>query len=83
MSLRSEIFVGGVRADFGSLSARNLVTDSDGRATLVYTAPAAAGGPAVDTGTIVDIVVTPIGCEFRRTAIDAARDVFVWFRPVS
>ena len=31
--------VGGVHADFGSLSARNLVTGSDGRATVVYTAP--------------------------------------------
>src|SRR3954470_7511354 len=48
LSLRSEIEVGGVHVDFGSLSARNLVTDSSGRATLVYTAPSSPSGPAVD-----------------------------------
>ena len=64
LSLRSEIEVGGVRVDFGSLSARNLVTDSSGRATLVYTAPALPSGPAVDTNTIVSIVVTPLGSDF-------------------
>src|SRR5204863_178244 len=48
LSMRAEISVGGVRTDFGSISARNLVTDSNGRATLVYTAPAAPSGPAVD-----------------------------------
>jgi PKD repeat protein len=64
LSLRSEILVNGVRTDFGSLSARNLVTDSNGRATLVYTAPSAPGGPAVDTNTMVNIAVTPIGSDF-------------------
>lgn len=68
ISLRSEIMVGGVRADFGTLSARNLVTDSAGRATLVYTAPTAGTGPGVDTGTIVDILVTPIGTDFGNSA---------------
>ena len=64
LSLRSEIQVNGVRTDFGSLSARNLVTDSNGVATLVYTSPAAPAGPAVDTGTTVNIAVTPIGSDF-------------------
>lgn len=64
LSLRSEILVNGVRVDFGSLSARNLVTDSNGRATLVYTAPSAPAGPAVDTNTMVNIAVTPIGSDF-------------------
>jgi PKD repeat protein len=64
LSLRAEISVDRVRADFGSLSARNLVTDSNGRATLVYTAPAAAPGAAVDTNTIVAIEVTAIGSDF-------------------
>jgi PKD repeat protein len=62
VSLRAEIQIGGVRADFGSLSARNLVTGSDGRATVVYTAPAAPS-VAVDSGTIVDISITPVGNE--------------------
>ena len=64
ISFRAEISVGGVRADFGSLSARNVVTDANGRATLVYTAPAAPAGPAVDPATVVDILVTPIGSDF-------------------
>jgi chitodextrinase len=64
VSLRSEIYVAGVAVDFGSLSARNLVTDSAGRATLVYTAPASPAGPAVDTNTTVNIVVTPLGTDY-------------------
>ena len=67
VSLRAEIAVAGVRADFGSLSARNLVTDSAGHATLVYTAPAATQGGAVDTGTVVDILITPIGSDFNNS----------------
>lgn len=67
VSLRAEISVGGVRADFGTLSARNLVTDNSGRATLVYTAPAATQGGAVDTGTVVDILITPVGSDFNNS----------------
>ena len=59
-SVITEIFVGGVHADFGSISARNLVTDANGEARLVYTAPALPSGPQVDTGTIVEIAVTPL-----------------------
>ncbi len=72
LSLRAEIEVGGVRTDFGSLSARNLVTDTSGRATLVYTSPAAPGGPAVDTNTTVNIVVTPIGSDFGNSSVRLA-----------
>ena len=64
VSLRAEIMVGGSAVDFGALSARNIVSDADGLATLVYTAPPA---PAVspDNFTDVDIVVTPIGSNFN------------------
>jgi PKD repeat protein len=65
LSLRAEISVGGIRADFGSLSARNVVTGSDGRATLVYTAPGAPNGPTEDPSTLVDILVTPIGTDYN------------------
>jgi PKD repeat protein len=58
LTLRVEINVGGIAADFGSLSARSISTDSNGRATLFYTAPAAPS-VAVDDGTVVSIVVTP------------------------
>ena len=56
--LRAEIRVDDVPTDFGSLSARNLVTDANGRATLVYTAPATVPGAAIDTQTVVQIGVT-------------------------
>jgi PKD repeat protein len=80
LSLRSEILVNGVRADFGSLSARNLVTDSNGRATLVYTSPSAPAGPAVDTNTMVNIAVTPIGSDFGNSL---ARMVTIRLVPVN
>ncbi len=66
-SLRAEIFVDGQRVDFGSLSARNLVSDENGRATLVFTAPSSPSGPSVDSGTVVQIVVTPVGTDFGNT----------------
>jgi chitodextrinase len=66
LALRSEINVDGVFADFGSLSARNIVTGNDGRATLVYTAPAAPP-VSVDTNTVVNIVVTPINSDFNNS----------------
>jgi chitinase len=50
------------------LSARNVVTDNNGRATVVYTAPAAVAGQAgVDTFTLVDFVVTPLGDNFNNS----------------
>jgi chitodextrinase len=66
LSLRAEVQVNGTRADFGTLSARNLVTGPDGRATVVYTAPPAPG-VAVDSGLVVDIVITPVGTDFNNT----------------
>ena len=65
--LRAEILVDGVATDFGTLSARNLVTGPDGRATLVYTAPSGASGLSVDAFTVVDIGITPIGSNFGNT----------------
>ncbi|HXG56965.1 MAG TPA: PKD domain-containing protein, partial [Vicinamibacterales bacterium] len=62
LSLRTEIIVNGTPTDFGTLSARNVVTDAAGRATVVYTAPAISGG--VDTGLLVQIAAMPIGSDF-------------------
>jgi PKD repeat protein len=46
-AMRAEIWVAGVNVDYGSLSARTIVTGSNGRATLVYTAPmGSAGSPS-------------------------------------
>ena len=64
LSLRVEISVNGSVMDFGTLSARNITTGNDGRATLVYTAPPSPPGFATDAGTIVNVLVTPIGSDF-------------------
>jgi PKD repeat protein len=61
-SLRAEISVSGVGVDFGRLSAKSLVTDANGRASLVYTAPPAPAGPVPPTD--VQIVVTPMESDF-------------------
>ena len=61
LSLRAEIMLNFLPFDFGTLSARNLVTDTSGRATVVYTAPP---GSSVDTGTVVTIAVTPVGNDY-------------------
>ena len=64
LPLRADIRVDGVPTDFGTISARNLVTNAEGRATLVYTAPPALPGIAVDQFTIVNIGITPLGSDF-------------------
>lgn len=61
-SLRVEIFVNGIPTDLGALSAKNVVTDANGKATVVYTAPAVNTG-GVDGGLNVQIGVTPIGTD--------------------
>jgi PKD repeat protein len=66
VTLRAETRVNGVPVDFGRLSARSIVTGSDGRATVVYTAPFAPAA-GVDTFTIVDVTVTPSGSDFNNT----------------
>ncbi len=63
LPVRAEITVNGIIADFGTLSAKNLVTDASGKATLVYTAPASPPFSS-DPGTIVQIAVTPSGTDF-------------------
>lgn len=66
LSLRADIAVGGVRVDFGRLSARSLVTDQNGRASVVFTAPPAAAGPAPATD--VDILITPSESDFANSS---------------
>jgi chitodextrinase len=62
--LRAEILVNGIAADFGSLSARNLVTDANGRATLVYTAPSTPAGATIVEFSQVSISIRPVGNDF-------------------
>jgi PKD repeat protein len=65
-SLRADIAVSGVGVDFGRLSARSVVTDANGRATIVYTAPPPPAGPAPATD--VDIIVTPTESDFANSS---------------
>jgi PKD repeat protein len=62
LALRAELAVNGVGVDFGTLSARSLVTDANGRASLTFTAPPAPGGVAPATD--VQVLVTPLGTDF-------------------
>jgi PKD repeat protein len=66
LALRMETRVNGTPVDFGVLSAKSLVTGSDGRASTVYTAPPS---PFVssDPFILVDVVVTPLGTDFYNT----------------
>ena len=57
--LRVEIIANGQSIDFGSISARTLVTGSNGRVSFTYTAPAFVTGTIPD----VQIGVTPTGSD--------------------
>ena len=70
VTLRVETFVNGVRQDVGTLSARTVVTGSDGKATLTFTAPA---GAVNGTESQVDIAVTPLGGNFNNAVTQSAR----------
>ena len=59
--LRADITLGGQVVDFGSLSSKSLVTNADGRATVVYTAPASAG----EAEAVIDIEITPVGSNYQ------------------
>ena len=71
VTLRAETSVQGVLTDFGTLSARSITTGSDGRATLIYTAPVAPP-VTVDTFVIVDVNVTPQGSDFNNATTRSA-----------
>ncbi len=58
LSLRADIEVNGVVTDFGQLSAKNVATGADGRASVVYKAPSSVD--SADRGTMVTIAVTPL-----------------------
>ncbi len=64
LGLRVDIVVNGAFAnDFGRLSARNLTTASDGRATVVYTAPPQPPDHN-DPEALVRIYITPVGTNY-------------------
>lgn len=66
LALRLDVAVGGSLADLGTLSARNVSTGADGKASVTYTAPPAAAFGAPNTATI-QIFATPIGTDYANT----------------
>jgi len=71
VSIRLQTATDGAIQDFGRLSARTVVTGSDGRATATYTAPA----PPADfgsNGSRVSILATPIGNNYDTAQTQSA-----------
>ena len=69
LPLRLDMFVGGVAQDFGTLSARSVVTNNAGVATAIFTAPASPPNGVFGTcsglpGNCVSIVATPTSTNF-------------------
>ena len=76
--LDAATFVGGVRVDLGSLSARRISTTREGRAAITYHAPFPPPPSASDDVTVA-VVVTPLGTNFANAS---ERAVFIrLFRP--
>src|SRR5436190_3252658 len=68
--VRVDMFVNGVGQDYGTLSARSLVTNSSGVANVVYTAPPPPTAGIFGTckglpGNCVEIIATPSGLGFE------------------
>lgn len=61
LQLRLDMVVNGVMQDFGTLSTRTLFTNSDGRATAIYTAPPAPGAGVSTVTDRITMLVTPVG----------------------
>jgi PKD repeat protein len=79
LPIRVDMALDGVAQDFGTLSARSVVTNTDGKAFVVYTAPPSPVGGITGTcygvpGTCVDIVAT---------ASESGSGTFVTATPVS
>src|SRR5687767_1269957 len=66
LNLRVDTVVGSTIVDIGTLSARNVTTNANGEATIVYTAPRARF-PGTDTQTVVSVRVLQIGTSFGTT----------------
>ena len=69
LPIRVDMMVNGVAQDFGTLSARAIVTNGDGVATVVFTAPPSPPNGVFGTcgslpGTCVSIVATATGTNF-------------------
>jgi PKD repeat protein len=73
-AFRAEIFVAGVRVDFGTLSTPVPSTGPDGRASFLYRSPAPPPPGTDAPATDVTIAVTPVGDNF---ANNVSRQVLI------
>jgi PKD repeat protein len=64
LTLRIQTEVGGVLADFGTLSTKTAVTGDDGRARVTYTSPPRPVSQ-VEPTTVVTFRVEPVGTDYR------------------
>jgi PKD repeat protein len=64
LGLRVEVLFNGSVQDFGTLSAKWVVTGEDGRARVIYTAPPRPAEPT-EQGNVVTFSVEPIGNDYR------------------
>jgi PKD repeat protein len=62
VTLRLDMAFGGQIVDFGTLSARTVVTGADGTAQTIYTAPSPSPGPNTPINTVL-IRAVPIGTD--------------------
>jgi PKD repeat protein len=65
LPVRLDMAVGGIAQDFGRLSARTIVTGTDGKATAIYTAPPPPPPTLAGSGTTVTIRATPTGSNYE------------------
>ena len=66
LSIRVETAVGSTLMDIGSLTARTISTDNEGRAMVTFTAPPAPP-PTADGDTLVTFLMTPIGSNYANS----------------
>ena len=76
LPIRLDMFVNGVGQDYGTLSARTMVTNPSGVATVVYTAPPSPVGGLFGTckglpGNCVQIIATASGQGFETSSPEA------------
>jgi chitodextrinase len=64
LAVKLDVLSEGLIVDFGTLSAKTVITGDDGRARLTYTAPPKPAESA-GFGSIVTILATPINGDFR------------------
>jgi len=72
LGVRIDIMVDGTVVDYGTLSGKNVVTNAEGRASAVYTAPGAPPLGASAPYRVVTIAARPVGSNYENTTAATA-----------